>query len=211
MLGDDPERRRLGGIGLGLGDVAVLDHFAQDVVAPGDRLRLVLRAAVLLGRLGQDRQEGHLGECQLIDVLVEIGAAGRLHAEAAPAERDFVEVECDDFLLAQDPFDAPREDHFLQLAADRVFVADEDILRHLLGDRRAALGTLVAADLGHVVEHRAQETADIDSAVGPEGLVLRRGIGVDQLRREILELQLDAVLAGIGINDPAVVAAHHRG
>ena len=69
-----------------LGDVAVAVHLAQHVVAAIER---TLRRAhrIVIGRgLGQDREIGRLGQVQLIDVLVEIGAGRGLHAISVAAE-----------------------------------------------------------------------------------------------------------------------------
>jgi hypothetical protein len=169
------------------------------------------RATVLLRSLRQDREERHLVQLEVADVLVEIGAARRLHTEAAPAERDLIEVELHDLALGQHALDPPREDHLLELAGDRVLIAEQDVLGDLLGDRRAANRAAARAELAGVVEHRVEGAGDVDATMGPEGLVLGRSVGVDQLRREILVLQLHAPLAGVGMDDLAIDPPHHGG
>src|SRR3546814_7358527 len=81
------ERLRLRGVALRGGDPAVAMHFVQHEIAPCERLLRILGAAIGFGRLGQDGEEGHFVERELVDILVEIGAARRLNPEAAPAER----------------------------------------------------------------------------------------------------------------------------
>ena len=208
---DDPQRLGLGRLDLGRRGGTVLDHLVEHPVAPGDRQRLELGAAVGFGGLGQDRQEGRLVQFQIAHILAEIGARCGLHAERLPAQRDFVEIQLQDLLLGQHAFDPLCQDHFLELAGHRIFVAEQDVLGDLLGDRRSTLGAAARAHLRAVIDHGPRQPEIIDPAVRPESLVLGRKVGVDQWLGKIDEAQLHAVFAGIGIDDFAIHAAHHRG
>ena len=208
-LGDEPQRLGRRCPPLGPGDEAIGLHLAQHEIAPFERGLLLTLAAIAFGRLGQDREEGHLVQFEIIDVLVEIGARCRLHPERTPSERDLVEIEFEDFLFGQHLFDAPGEDHFLELAGDRIFIAQKQVLGDLLGDGRTAHRALARAELGGIIEHRIGCAEEIDPAVAEEGLVLGRQIGFDQLLREIGILQLHPPLACIGVDDCAIMAAHH--
>ena len=148
-------------------------------------------------------------ERQITHILAEIGAARRLDAERLATQRNLVEVELEDLFLGQHAFDAARDDHFLELAGDRILVADQDVLGHLLGDGRAALRPLARTELGHIVQHGASKPGEVHPAVGPEGLVLGCQIGVDQAFGKIDEAQLHPAFAGIGMDDLAIHAAHH--
>ena len=77
-------------------------------------------------------------ELKLVDILVEIGAARRLDAEAAAAERNFVEIKLENLFLGQRILDAHREYRLAHLAAIAELVGEQQILRDLLGDRRGA-------------------------------------------------------------------------
>ena len=70
-------------------------------------------------------------------------------------------------LLVEHRFNAPGEDHFLELAAQRIFVADQDVFRHLLRDGRAAARAVARANLGDIVDHSPGDTGVIDAAVAP--------------------------------------------
>src|SRR3546814_4383630 len=58
------------------------------------------------------------------------------------------------------PFHAIGQDHLLHLARGRIFVADQQVLRHLLRDGGAAAGALARPDLGRIVEHRADRSEE---------------------------------------------------
>ena len=51
-----------------------------------------------------------------VDILAEIGLGRCLHAEALPAERNFIEIKLKDLFFFQHAFDAAGDDHFLDLA-----------------------------------------------------------------------------------------------
>ena len=141
--------------------------------------------------------------------MSKIGPRRRLHPEGAAPERDLVQIELEDFLLGQHLLDAAGENHFLEFAGDRIFVAQQQVLGDLLGDGRSAHRTLASAGLARIVEHGVGGAEEVNAAMAEEGLVLSGEIGLDQLLREIGILQLHPPLAGIGVDDLAIVAAHH--
>ena len=146
---------------------------------------------------------------EIADILAEIGARCRLHTETAAPQRDLVEIERQDFLLAQRLLDPARNQHFAELAGDRVLIAQQDVLGDLLRDRGPADRALVASRLADVVEHCVGGTGDVDPVMAPEGLVLGRKEGVDQRFGKIDEIELYATVARIGADDLAIIAAHH--
>ena len=96
LLFDQPQALPLGRFGLFRRDEIVRHHLVEHEIAPHDRHVAIPFAAIALGGLGQDGKEGHLMQVEIADILVEIGARCRLHAEAAPSERNLVEIEGDD-------------------------------------------------------------------------------------------------------------------
>ena len=150
-------------------------------------------------------------QVEVAHVLVEIGTRCRLHAEAAAAERNFVEVKLEDFFLAQNILDPARKDHLLEFAGHGVFVTEQQDLGKLLRDRRSADRALVRAVFGSVVDNCIGRAGHIDAAMAEEGLVLGREIGADQPLGEIGILQLHPALAGVRMDDLAVDSAHHCG
>ena len=176
-------------LGLRLGalrrrDPAIALHLAQRPVAPFHRAGMAgLAFRAVIGRsLGQDRQIGHLMQLEVRHILVEIGTGGRLHAIGVAAEENLIEVQLQNLLLGQHIFHAPGEDHLLHLARGRIFVADQQVLRHLLGDGGPAARALARPQLADIVRHRPGEARKIDAMMLEEGLVLRRQIGADQQR-----------------------------
>ena len=77
----------------GLCDVPVVVHLAQDVVAAVESLLGGPDRIVIGWRLGEDREIGCFRQGQVGHVLVEIGAACRLHAVGVPAEEDGIQVD----------------------------------------------------------------------------------------------------------------------
>ena len=114
----DAERLLLGFFaGLG-GDVAVLDHAVDHVVAPCDRLVVVAERIVIVRALGQRGEVGGLGDCQLVDRFVEIEERCGSDTVGAEAEKDLIEIELEDLVLRVGPLNTQREQRFLDLARD---------------------------------------------------------------------------------------------
>ena len=133
---------------------------------------------VVVRALGQRRQVGALGQRQVGDRLAEVVVGRRADAVGAVAQPDLVEIELEDLLLGQGLLEPGGEDRLLQLAADRDLVVQEDVLGHLLGDGRAALGPAALQDVEDVLEHRPADAADVDAAMLEEVVVLGRQEGV---------------------------------
>ena len=163
------ELGRLGLDHLRLGDRAVVLHAGQHV---GEAL---LRAVAVLVRveigraLGETCEERRFLEIDVLHRLAEIGAGGEVDAPGRAAEIDRVEVDLENFLLADCLLQPRRDDHLADLALEGDVVADQQVLRHLLGDGGTALA-LVAA---HGVHEGARHAAHVDAVVLVEALVLR--------------------------------------
>ena len=143
----------LGRLRLGGGDVAVLDHAMEHVVAPGVGVLLVAHDVVAVRRLGQRREIGDLRQRQLVERPVEVVEGGLGHAVVARAEIDLVQIELEDALLGVGLLDAEGEDGLADLARERRLVGQQEVLGDLLGQARRALGPL--ARVGDVGDHRA--------------------------------------------------------
>ena len=135
----DDERLGAGLARLIGGDVAVLGHAPDDVVAPLHRPVVVAERIEGARLLGQRREIGDLRDRKLVHRLVEIVQRRRCDAVVRQAEVDLVEVELEDLLLGIGGLDADAEQDFANLAVERAIRAQEEILRHLLGDGRGAL------------------------------------------------------------------------
>ena len=95
----DVERLLLGLVAVGGGDVAVLDHAIDHVIAARDRLVALAERIVVVRPLRQRGEIGGLRDRQLVHRLVEIEQRGGGDAIGAEAEIDFVEIELEDLVL----------------------------------------------------------------------------------------------------------------
>ena len=78
--------------------------------------------------------------------MAEEAARGGVDAEGAAAEIDPVEIEFEDLVLGEAPFERHRQDAFAHLADEAAVVGQEDVARELLGEGRAALRPAAALD-----------------------------------------------------------------
>ena len=200
----DLELDLLGGVRLLLVDRADLHHVVDDVVAPADRLGV----ARLGGRVERGGGLHHAGEHRrLLDVelarrLVEVDLAGRPDAVRAVAERGDVQVAPEDLVLGEFLVDLERQAHLAQLAAAGVLGRGDDVGRVggrvgdgqpdvLHGERRRALPGGAG---GLVVDEGPRHTVDVHAVVLVEVVVLGRDDGLLHVRRDVLELDVLAVL-----------------
>ena len=154
---------------------------------------------VVVRRLGKRRQIGGLGQRQLVDRLVEIFERRGGDAIGAQPEEDLVQIELEDLVLRVGLLDAQRQDRFLDLAVDALLVGEQEVLRHLLGDRRGADRPLPDAIGLDVLDHGAEDAVIVEAGVVVEVLVFRRDEG-----------RLDPVREWPGSAGRAAARAHIR-
>ncbi len=169
-----------------------------------------MEGVVIVRRLGQAGEIGGLREGQLVDRFVEIVQRGGGDAVIAEAEIDFIEIEFEDVVLGIGLLDAQAQQGLLDLAIERAFVGQKEVLRHLLGDGRGALYVARALGKDHDGAHHAFR---VDAVMGVEILVLGRDEGVLHQIGDGVGRQVKPALMGIFREDRSVAgmnAGHDR-
>ena len=149
----DGQRILAGLVGVGLLDPAVFQQAVDHVVAALDGAVAVADRMQRRRRLRQRRQIGGFRDRQFVHRFVEIDQRRGGDAVGAEAEIDFVEIEFEDLVLRIGALDPHRQQGFLDLAGERHFVGQQEVLRDLLGDGGGALRPAVGADSS---AHRAR-------------------------------------------------------
>ncbi len=185
---------RKGGVGLGLGDIALRHQAIQGDLLP--LLGLVGVVDGIHGRVLDDGcQHGALGQAQLLGMFAKVDLGGRLHTDGPVAIVVGVQVPLQDLVLGVEPRDLQGQDGLLDLASVRylvaLFLGDEDVLDQLDRDRAAALDALAL----QVQQKGAGDAHGIDAQVAVEGLVLQGDGGVAKVLGDLLQGQQRAVAA----------------
>jgi hypothetical protein len=131
-------------------------------------------------------------QLQVLDPDAEVLAAGRLDPIGAAAEVDLVQVAGEDVALVELALELDRQDRLLELALERPLRGQVRELDVLLGDGRAALLRLAVAQ-DRLVEG-ATDADRVDAAVVEELAVLGGEHRLDQHRRQVLVVDVDALL-----------------
>ncbi|MNI16380.1 hypothetical protein D3C73_697120 [compost metagenome] len=184
-----PHRLGHGGVALGAGDGADLDHFVQNDVGAGGGALALGHRRIARGRLQKTRQQGGFADRQLVGALVEIALRGGFDAIGAGAEIDAVQVEGEDLLLGELHFQPHGQHQLLNLALHVLIGRQEQVLGQLLGDGRAALDHAPGLQVrGHGAAHadRVETGVVVEAAVldGHEGGrdVVGQGVQIDGRR-----------------------------
>ena len=194
-------------------DRAGRDHLLDHPVAALKRALALAERVVVVGRLRQRREIGGLGNRQFVHRLVEIEQRGRGDPVGADAEIDFVEIELEDLVLRIGALDLERQQRFLDLALERHFVAQKEVLRDLLGDGGGALRPPARAIALHVEDAGAEDAAEVEAVVLVEVLVLGRQERVDHHLRHRLDRNVEPALGGVLSHQRPIAgvhAGHHR-
>ena len=187
------ERRQRGQFAAGLirGDRTILAQATQNIGKPLLRTAGMAVGIEIVRPLGQPGKQSAFLERELLGRLAEIAARGQLDAPGAAAEIDGIEIELEDFLLAQRVLDPRRHDHLANFALVGEVFADQQVLHDLLGDGRAALR---APGAGEVADEGADQAALVDPLVLIEALVLGRDERLLHVLRNVGEHHPDAAL-----------------
>ena len=193
--------------GFGAGDLVFLHALEHVGVALAGALRIAVRAEERrpLGHCGKHRAFRH-GERRRR--LLEVGVRRHVDAPGAAAEIDRVQVDFEDLVLAQRLVDARGDDHLADLALVADVVADQQVLRDLLGDGRAALRP---AGLGDVGDEGADQAALVDALVLIEALVFGGDEGEPDVFGNLPERHpLAAVVGFEQLGEFLAFDVHHR-
>ncbi len=178
-------------------------HLAEDEIAAFGRASRVAPRVVPGRPLDQADHQRDLFRRKILQLLAEPefgrrrDAADRLRT--ALPQVDLVEIRLQDGALVVTRFQQQGEEDFLDLAGDRLLLADAEqaAARKLLGQRaRPLLG--VAARL-HGDEGRAQHAAEIDAHVAVEVAVFDRLQAFDQERRDVANAHQSAFLLVLAV------------
>src|SRR5690606_3935292 len=120
-------------------------------------------------RLDETGQDCGFAEGDIACGLAEIALARGLNAVRTSAEIDTVQVEFENVVLRIVPFEPEREQCLLNLALERAFGRQEQVLRKLLRDGRTALDDLAGAC---IAPQRARKADRVDAEMRAEALVL---------------------------------------
>ena len=137
------------------GDVAVLLHAPDDVVAPFDGAVMIAKRVQRTRLLRQRRQIGDFGDGQFVHRLVEIIERGGGDAVVGKAEINLVEVELEDLFLRIGGLYSQAEQNLTDLAIESPVRVQEKILGHLLGDGRGALNVARTLQVNEARAHDA--------------------------------------------------------
>ena len=182
---DDVERLLLGRIALYGGDVAILSHAIEHVIAALDGRLRVLERVVVVRPLGQAGEVRRLRQIELIQRLVEIVQRRGGDPVRVQPEEDFIEIELEDLVLGEGRVDPDGKDRLFDLAVEGLFRTQQKVLGHLLGNRRGADQRPAAAIdmLQDIVAEGADDAIERNAVMVVEVLVLSRNERVEHDRR----------------------------
>ncbi|MNP01797.1 hypothetical protein D3C76_936250 [compost metagenome] len=123
---------------VGLADFSELVHAPQDPVATLLAARRVGQRVEARRRLGQAGDHRHLRQADIADRFAVIDLRRRLDAVRTVTQVDLVDVQLEDLVLGQLSFDLQGQQDLGGLARKAAFAGQEEVLRHLHGDRAAA-------------------------------------------------------------------------
>ena len=181
-------------------EMSVLGHFLEDEVAPGDGAFVLPYRMVVARRLGQRRQIRRFRRSQIFQAFREIRLSGSGDAVGILAEKDLVQIEFEDLFLVQRVLEPRRQDQLLDLALRGPLVRQQEVLHHLLRDRRRAAQAPPLQRL-----HRGLCHADgVVPLVGVEILVLGADERVLHESRDFVDGRVDSPLAREFVYDVAL-------
>ena len=95
----EDQRRALGALGFGRGDLAVLQHVVDHQVAAAQRALRIVDRRIVIRRLGQAGEDGSFFQRQIFGLLAEVVIRAGLEAIDSVAQIDLVGVQSEDLRL----------------------------------------------------------------------------------------------------------------
>ena len=193
----------LGLLVLGVVDVALIVHLPEYGLLPFFIVLLVVEGVVVGGQVGDADDGGALGHGEVLDVLAEVGLRGGLHAPAALAEVDGVEIPLHDLTLVVFLLELKGAEDLGELALDGDLVFAGEVLDELLGDGGAAVAGLHA---GEHLHERARGAVPVHALMVIEALVLDGDEGFFHIPGDLVVIDPDALFPAGEIDELAPLA-----
>ena len=173
-------------------DVAVVVHLLERDIA-------VQLGATQIGpgrgagrRANNSREQRALGHSEVDGVLVEIAPRRGTDAEVPLPEINPVEVVIHDLILGEILLQTDGQESLEELAVQGAGEITDEMFRELLLDRAAALHAVRV--LAQILPQRPENAPVIDRAMLIVAAIFRRHDGLTHGFRDLLGLQLDAIL-----------------
>ena len=184
-----------GGIVFFLGDIALVQHLPQHMVAAGDEVFRVGGRVVAGGVLGYGGQGGALGQGQFLHALVEVFPGAGLHPFDGAGQGHGVEVGFQDGLLAVAVAQADGAEDLAEFTAVIHRGVIGQVFDHLLFQRGRALLGAQQALAGDLVEGGGDGALEVDADLIVEILVLNGDDRVLQIFRNVRQIAPEGTAA----------------
>ncbi len=138
---------------------------------------------IIIGTFGKSRKIGHLVHGQLVQRLAEIIQSSSGHPIGIEAEKNLVQIEFENLILAEGLLDALGQQGLLQLALRGLLARQKKVLGDLLGNGGGAdeLSAAAAQPGLNIGDDGAGDALPVEAGVAVKILVLGRQKRGDQL------------------------------
>ena len=182
-----------GGIIVRLGDVALVEHLIQHVIAALDQIFRVGEGIVAGGILGDGRQHRTFGQGQLAHALSEVGVGAGFHTLDGAGQGHGVQVGFQDGLLAVPVGQTDGAEDLAHLTHIVHFVVVGQVFDQLLFQRGRALLAAQQLLAGQLVEGGGNGTLEVDTDGVIEVLVFDGHHGMLKVFGDIRKADPDGV------------------
>ena len=183
-------------------DIAQVQHTAEDIIAPRCGSLWIIDRVDARRRLGQCRDHGHLRQRQLVNAKPVIDPCCSLYTVGTIPQVDLVEVQLENFILAERPLDAKCQQDLRQLAQVGLLAGKKEITRHLHGDGACATSLFTGTRQFNGSSHQPRE---VHAGVFIEMIVLGSQEGLHHQRRDRFDSDRRTTLVTEFCQQPAIM------
>src|ERR1700693_1063684 len=186
-----------------------LDHPGQDEIPLLSCSLQITPWRKIVRALQKSRQHCRLPNGKIFGRFSEISLRSRLCTVQSTPEVYPIQVELHDLVLRYRPFDSHREKDLEYLTMIRAIPQIEYIPGYLLGNRAGALPDATGPG---ILEQRAKYPVKVNAAVLVKPVILLRDDSIDQVGRNLVEVDLFSILnKDFAENLSIAVVNHARG
>ena len=178
-------------------NISLFIHFTENHFLPVLVVLLIVERIIIRGLVGDANDRCRLSQCEILDVLAEIGLGGNSHTPAAFAKINGIQIPLQDFLFVILFFQLQRAEDFRQLALYCNLILSGQVLKQLLRDGRAAITGL------HSRKHLDKGTGSpipVNALVFIKALVFDGNQGLLHIGRNVFVIDPDSTLISADVN-----------